>query len=274
MTKRIGIYNGSLDQLDKIVVSPMSRAFLFSDSIYEVIPFHKSEFIGFQAHIERLERSAAMLDINIDINLCAQEIILLKERSKFPSGYIYYQVSRGIDQKRSHIFSGGIPETFGFAESHKFQQSAIKVKLVPDIRWGRCDIKSTSLLGNTMQMNSADKDGCSEVIMHRDNILTEGGASNIFLVLDDVIKTPSLDQNILPGITRDLVIHTIAELDLKVMETECFVEDLKIANSIWFTSSTKGITEVESISNLETSIKRGHPIFSEVSKRYIEKFLT
>ena len=274
MTKRIGIYNGSLDQLDKIVVSPMSRAFLFSDSIYEVIPFHKSEFIGFQAHIERLERSAAMLDINIDINLCAQEIILLKERSQFPSGYIYYQVSRGIDQKRSHIFSGGIPETFGFAEPHKFQQSAIKVKLVPDIRWGRCDIKSTSLLGNTMQMNSADKDGCSEVIMHRDNILTEGGASNIFLVLDDVIKTPSLDQNILPGITRDLVIHTIAELDLKVMETECFVEDLKIANSIWFTSSTKGITEVESISNLETSIKKGHPIFSEVSKRYIEKFLT
>ena len=89
MTKRIGIYNGSLDQLDKIVVSPMSRAFLFSDSIYEVIPFHKSEFIGFQAHIERLERSAAMLDINIDINLCAQEIILLKERSQFPSGYIY-----------------------------------------------------------------------------------------------------------------------------------------------------------------------------------------
>lgn len=274
MTKRIGIYNGSLDQLDKIVVSPMSRAFLFSDSIYEVIPFHKSEFIGFQAHIERLERSAAMLDINIDINLCAQEIILLKERSQFPSGYIYYQVSRGIDQKRSHIFSGGIPETFGFAEPHKFQQLAIKVKLVPDIRWGRCDIKSTSLLGNTMQMNLAEKDGCSEVIMHRDNILTEGGASNIFLVLDDVIKTPSLDQNILPGITRDQVINTIAELDLKVIETECFVEDLKIANSIWFTSSTKGITEVESISNLETSIKKGHPIFSEVSKRYIEKFLT
>ena len=274
MTRRIGIYNGSLDQLDNILVSPMSRAFLFSDSIYEVIPFHKSEFIGFEAHIERLKRSAAMLDINIDINLCAQEIILLKERSKFPSGYIYYQISRGIDQKRSHIFSGGIPETFGFSESHKFQQSAIKVKLVPDIRWGRCDIKSTSLLGNTMQMNSAEKDGYSEVIMHRDNILTEGGASNIFLVLDDVIKTPSLDQNILPGITRDLVIHTIAELDLKVMETECFVEDLKIANSIWFTSSTKGITEVESISNLETSIKKGHPIFSEVSKRYIKKFLT
>ena len=72
MTKRIGIYNGSLDQLDKIVVSPMSRAFLFSDSIYEVIPFHKSEFIGFQAHIERLDRSAAMLDINIDINIDIQ----------------------------------------------------------------------------------------------------------------------------------------------------------------------------------------------------------
>ena len=77
MAKRIGIYNGSLDQLDKILVSPMSRAFLFSDSIYEVIPFHKSEFIGFEAHIERLKRSAAMLDINIDINLCAQELSLI-----------------------------------------------------------------------------------------------------------------------------------------------------------------------------------------------------
>ena len=274
MTKRVGIYNGSLKQLDKISVSPMSRAFLFSDSIYEVIPFHKSEFIGFQSHIERLQRSATMLDINIDINLCAEEINLLKERSQFLSGYIYYQVSRGIDEKRSHIFSGGTPETFGFAEPHKFQQSAIKVKLVPDIRWGRCDIKSTSLLGNTMQMNSAEKDGCSEVIMHRDNTLTEGGASNIFLVLDDVIKTPSLDQNILPGITRDLVINMIDELDLKVIETECFVEDLKIANSIWFTSSTKGIVEVESISNLHTSIKKDHPIFSKVSESYIQKFLT
>ena len=274
MTKRVGIYNGSLKQLDKISVSPMSRAFLFSDSIYEVIPFHKSEFIGFQSHIERLQRSATMLDINIDMNLCAEEINLLKERSQFLSGYIYYQVSRGIDEKRSHIFSGGTPETFGFAEPHKFQQLAIKVKLVPDIRWGRCDIKSTSLLGNTMQMNFAEKDGCSEVIMHRDNTLTEGGASNIFLVLDDVIKTPSLDQNILPGITRDLVINMIDELDLKVIETECFVEDLKIANSIWFTSSTKGIVEVESISNLHTSIKKDHPIFSKVSESYIQKFLT
>ena len=274
MTKRVGIYNGSLKQLDKISVSPMSRAFLFSDSIYEVIPFHKSKFIGFQSHIERLQRSTTMLDINIDINLCAEEINLLKERSQFLSGYIYYQVSRGIDEKRSHIFSGGTPETFGFAEPHKFQQLAIKVKLVPDIRWGRCDIKSTSLLGNTMQMNFAEKDGCSEVIMHRDNTLTEGGASNIFLVLDDVIKTPSLDQNILPGITRDLVINTIDELNLKVIETECFVEDLKIANSIWFTSSTKGIVEVESISNLQTSIKKDHPIFSKVSESYIQKFLT
>ena len=65
--------------------------------------FIKANLLGLELHIERLERSAAMLDINIDINLCAQEIILLKERSQFPSGYIYYQVSRGIDQKRSHI---------------------------------------------------------------------------------------------------------------------------------------------------------------------------
>ena len=190
---KLASYNGKVDSIENIKVSPMSRAFLFSDSVYEVVSFYKNKFIDFETHLDRLKHSLNETKIFCSIEECKTEIVKLLNESKFEDGYIYYQVSRGVDSIRSHFAEESDCERFGFIEEFSFfNQSPLKVMLVDDIRWQRCDIKSTSLLGNVLQMNDAKSVGCNEILMHKNGELTEGGASNIFFVKNKTIFTPEL----------------------------------------------------------------------------------
>lgn len=254
MTK-LASYNGIVDSIENIKVSPMSRAFLFSDSVYEVVSFFNNKFIDFKKHLNRLKFSLNETKISCSINDCETDINKLLNESKSKNGYIYYQVSRGIDSKRSHFFEDSDCERFGFVEEFSFlNQLPLRIMLVDDIRWQRCDIKSTSLLGNVLQMNDAKSLDCNEILMHKNGQLTEGGASNIFFVKDKTIFTPELSCNILPGITRQQVIKIIKDKQLDFEEGSYSIKDLKEATSIWFTSTTKGILAVEQIVNLETKL--------------------
>ena len=172
---KLASYNGKVDSIENIKVSPMSRAFLFSDSVYEVISFYKNEFIDFETHLDRLNHSLNETKISCLIEDCRAEIEELLNESKSEDGYIYYQVSRGVDSIRSHFFEESDCERFGFIEEFSFfNQSPLRVMLADDIRWQRCDIKSTSLLGNVLQMNDAKSVGCNEILMHKNGELTEG----------------------------------------------------------------------------------------------------
>jgi D-alanine transaminase len=165
-------------------------------------------------------------------------------------------------------------ETFGYAVEHNFNPQTLKVSVCEDIRWQRCDIKSTSLLGNVLSMNEAKKDGCNEVIMHKANLLTEGGASNIFFATDECIYTPSLANNILPGITRELLIKEIRNLGLNFEEGDYSLQELSNAKSIWLTSSTKGLAQVTEIANLNTNLITNHKLFLECERSFNNKYLT
>ena len=206
MDKIYAVYNSRFNYLNEIKISPLSRAYTFSDSVYEVIPFCNSNLIAFKNHMNRLEKSCDALNLSLDINKISSEILDLISMSKLINGYVYYQVSRGIDSIRSHIFDDSLTtETFGYVVDHAFKSQKLKVMICEDLRWQRCDIKSTSLLGNVLSMNDAKNHGCDEVIMHKNNLMTEGGASNIFFANDDTVFTPALSNNILPGITRELL---------------------------------------------------------------------
>ena len=184
MKKIYAVYNGSFNYLEDIKISPLSRAYTFSDSVYEVIPFFNFKAIAYKKHIHRLQNSCNALGISINIEAISSEITSLIKNSRLENGYIYYQISRGIDALRSHMYEDSLDEeTFGYAVEHNFNSQTLKVSLCEDIRWQRCDIKSTSLLGNVLSMNQAKKDGCNEVIMHKSNFITEGGASNILRCL-------------------------------------------------------------------------------------------
>ena len=269
------VFNGTFDSLEKIKISPLSRAYTFSDSVYEVIPFHNAKGIAYEKHISRLQNSCNSLSISANIEIISKEITELINKSKFKDGYVYYQVSRGVDQIRSHMFDNNISvETFGYVLEHSFKSQCLKVMLCEDVRWSRCDIKSTSLLGNIMSMNSARNKGCDEVIMYKDDAITEGGASNVFFASDECVYTPSLSSNILPGITRELLIQEIKASGINVEEGDYKIDDLMNAKSIWLTSSTKGLAQVTEIINQKTNIVIDHHLFLECEKIFKNNFLS
>ena len=269
------VFNGTFDSLEKIKISPLSRAYTFSDSVYEVIPFHNAKGIAYEKHISRLQNSCNSLSISANIEIISKEITELINKSKFKDGYVYYQVSRGVDQIRSHMFDNSISaETFGYVLEHSFKSQCLKVMLCEDVRWSRCDIKSTSLLGNIMSMNSAKNKGCDEVIMHKDDAITEGGASNVFFASDECVYTPSLSKNILPGITRELLIQEIKASGINIEEGDYKIDDLVNAKSIWLTSSTKGLAQVTEIINQRTNIVIDHHLFLECEKIFKDNFLS
>ena len=273
MTKNIkAVYQGSFDDLDNIKISPLSRAFLFSDSIYEVIPFQNNSFICSEEHFERLTYSASQLNLPINIEKIKEEINQLFKNANCKNGYIYYQISRGIDTIRSHIYNSNIQcETFGYLIPLEFVSKPLKVAVCEDIRWSRCDIKTTSLLGNVLQMNTAANQNCDEIIMHDNNIITEGGASNIFFVHKNTICTPKLSNKILPGITRAILIEAIKEQGLPFQESDFHINTLKEATCIWFTSSTKGVAPVKEVINFNTKLDLDNDLMKQCQILYQQR---
>ena len=132
----------------------------------------------------------------------------------------------------------------------------------------------TSLLGNILTMNEAKEQGCDEVIMHNENILTEAGASNLFFVKDGDICTPALSNNILPGITRQILIDTMSDLDIKVYEADFTIDDLKNATAAWLTSSTKGIAPIEEIINLDCNLTQTDDKYLIAKQAFDSKFFS
>jgi D-alanine transaminase len=269
------VFNGNFDYIENIKVSPFSRAYTFSDSVYEVIPFYNKKPISFQSHIERLQRSVDALFINIDLKKVKDEINQLLSSSSFDNGYIYYQVSRGQDIVRMHLYSDKIDtETFGYIAPCSFETKKLNVMICNDTRWERCDIKSTSLLANILNMNNAKLYGCDEIIMHKDGILTEAGASNLFFIKNETVFTPALSNNILPGITRSILISALLNKGIKVIEGDFNYLELKTATSAWLTSSTKGIAPIENIVNFDHTLSTDDSFYISCKKIFDSKFFS
>ena len=267
------VYQGNFDYLDNIQVSPLSRAYTFSDSIYEVIPFFRGVAIGYNEHLARLQRSAHAIGIDVDQSLVSKEVSQLIESCDYENGYVYYQVSRGVDQIRNHIYSNNIEiEYFGYVKNHGFEDLKFKVLVCDDIRWGRCDIKSTSLLANTMMMNQAHQKGCNEIIMHKFGYITEAGASNIFFIYKDKVCTPKLNNNILPGITRSMSIDIFKKNGINVIEDDFSIDILSQVPKIWLTSSTKGMAEIYDIDNVKHCISNENALFKKCKLVFNKSF--
>ena len=267
------VYQGNFDYLDNIQVSPLSRAYTFSDSIYEVIPFFRGVAIGYNEHLARLQRSAHAIDIDVDQSLVSKEVSQLIESCDYENGYVYYQVSRGVDQIRNHIYNNNIEiEYFGYVKNHGFEDLKFKVLVCDDIRWGRCDIKSTSLLANTMMMNQAHRSGCNEIIMHKFGNITEAGDSNIFFIYKDKVCTPKLNNNILPGITRSMSIDIFKKNGINVIEDDFSIDILSQVPKIWLTSSTKGMAEIYDIDNVKHCISNENALFKKCKLVFNKSF--
>ena len=270
MTNISAIYQGKLQTLDQIRISPLSRAYTFSDSIYEVIPYFSGKPLCFMEHIDRMKKSASVMGLDINYEEVIGEIQELANTLTNQDGYVYYQISRGVDLVRSHLYQDDLEiERFGYAMLASFPTSAVSAMLYIDERWGRCDIKSTSLLGNVLAMNKAKSLGCQEVVLHKDGFMTEAGASNVFYFdSSGIVRTSSLSENILPGITREILIKALKDSPYCVKEGNCAISDFNDSPCIWLTSSTKGMLPLTNLIGTDYKLEENHGGYLEVSKLF------
>ncbi len=248
--------NGDYMPIQEAKISPMDRGFLFGDGIYEVIPSYAGQLVGFMPHIKRLNAGLTALDIDCRWQAGKWRDIcetLLRKNTGDNLG-LYLHVSRGADNKRFHAYPENIPATvFAFAfvippanNADKSKTKAYKVSTAEDLRWQRCHIKSTALLGNVMHFQHGFSRGYNETILYNsNNEMTEGSACNAYIVKDGVVITPPLDEQILPGITRFILLDILHKYsDIKVEQRSVKMQEVLTADEVWLTSSSKEIAPV------------------------------
>ena len=242
--------NGTFLPLSEAKVSVLDRGFTFGDGVYEVIPVFAGNIFRLDEHLDRLANSMAALDISLAqsrselVNILTE---LVHQNPTTGDQQIYLQITRGVTE-RDHYYGEDIEPTF-FAMCkpmlEKDTSNGIYAITHDDIRWKYCHIKSTALLASVLLKKIARDTGNSqEAILIRDGKLTEGASSNVFIVKDAVIMTPRKDNNVLPGITRDLLVELLRDSGRGCVEADVSEEQLKQADEIWITSSTRGVVAV------------------------------
>lgn len=244
--------NGSFLPLDQARVPVMDRGFLFGDGIYEVIPVYGGKLFRLAHHLKRLQNSLDAVRIANPLETDAWESMLteLVERNPGSDQVIYLQVTRGVAPRRDHAFPDEIRATV-FAMSSPSAEpvdsasiQGIAAITLPDIRWQHCNIKAITLLPNVLLRQQAVDAGSVEAILLKDGYAIEGAASNIFIVKNRVLITPPNGTALLPGITRDLILELAVASATPFRECSIPEADLRGADEIWLTSSTREISPV------------------------------
>ncbi len=243
--------NGEFVALESARISPLDRGFLFGDAVYEVIPVYGGTPFRLDAHLRRLTHSleATQIPAPLDASAWAAVLARLIEAAGGGDLSIYLQISRGAPSHRDHAFpEAAEPTVFVMAsplpDTSALRKQGVAATLQEDTRWQRCDIKSVALLANVLLRQEALDQGAQEAVLVRDGRVTEGSASNVFLVRDDVLITPELEGGLLSGVTRDLVLELAAARNRPVACRRVEKEELAGANEIWLTSSTKEVIPV------------------------------
>lgn len=243
---RIVYLNGEYRPENDSTISIFDRGFLFADSVYEVVSVVDGRLIDFEGHVRRLARSLAELGINsapeagMWLAIC-RELVM---RNQVDEGMIYWQVTRGAPPDRDFAFPAPdtVPTVVAFTQSRQLVDSplarrGISVVTVPDLRWGRADIKTTQLLYASLMKNQAIAHGADDAWMERDGFVTEGTAQNAHIITaEGVLLTHPLNRNILHGITRAAVLPLV---DLQIEERAFSVVEAKQAAEA-FVSSASG----------------------------------
>ncbi len=253
--------NGQFLPISEAKISPMDRGFLFGDGIYEVVPCYSGKPVGFSLHMQRMAKGLDAIGIKLDMTLAQWRDLAhsLIEKNGGGDLGLYFHVSRGADTKRFHAFPGDIQPTifaYSFAiapatVADKQQVKTSKVASAEDLRWKRCHIKSTSLLGNVMHFQQGQEAGLDETLLYnQQGQLTEASCCNVFIVKDEVVSTPPLDNQILPGITRNMLLDILRQDGtLEVQERVVSMSEVRAADEIWITSSSKEIGPVIELDN-------------------------
>ncbi len=270
--------NGAYPPLVDARVSPLDRAFLFGDAVYEVIPVYGGRPFRLREHLDRLNRSLAGIRMQAPCShaewaaICSE----LLARNGAAEAYIYLQVTRGAELGRNHAWPDGLtPTLFAYATPLEptpaaLLEQGVAAVTAPDIRWARRDIKSTALLANTLLKKLANDAGAFETIMLENGELTEGSSTTVHVISQGVIHTPSNGHHILPGTTRDVVTELAARLDLSSFSGAVPEATLRGADEIWLAFATRGVLPVTRLDGAAVGGGRPGPLFKRMHAAFLD----
>jgi D-alanine transaminase len=268
--------NGAHLPLAEARVSPLDRAFLFGDAVYEVIPIYGSRPFRLREHLDRLNRSLAGIRMPAPLShgdwaQLSQELIA---RNTAREAYLYLQVTRGMEFGRNHAWPEDLkPTLFAYITSMEpvppaLLEQGVSALTAVDTRWARRDIKSTSLLANILLKKLSADAGAFETILLENGELTEGSSTTVHVVKDGVIHTPPNGRHILPGTTRDVVTELAARLGLQCESGRISEAKLRAADEIWLAFSTRGVLSVTTLDGAAVGGGRPGPQFRRMNAAF------
>jgi D-alanine transaminase len=267
--------NGRFMPIEEACVPVLDRGFIFGDGVYEMIPVYSRQPFRLREHLKRLQRS---LDC---IRLCnpfsedewLRLIGELVELNEEEDQSLYLQVTRGV-ARRDHAFPPGVaPTVFMMSNplvmsTPELVESGVAVVSAADNRWLRCDIKAIAQLPNVLLRQLSVDAGAAETLLLRDGFLTEGSASNIFVVRDGVLLAPPKDNLMLPGITYDVILELAAAASLKTGVRRISEHEVRTAQELWLTSSTKEVLAITHLDGKPVADGRPGPLFRRMYRLY------
>ena len=272
----IAYFNGKFIPKEKITISPEDRGFLFADGAYEVICSYNGKLFKVDEHLERLKRSLSELRIvESSINRLRTISEGLIERNELSTVHamIYIQVTRGA-APRKHIFPDKDTPATVYANASSFQplykerEKGIATITLPDIRWGRCDIKSVALLPNVLACQQAKERGATEAVFIRDGFITEGSHTNLCAVFDGRLVTHPANNLILGGITRKVVLDLCIQLGIPFTESPILEKEMKNADEVMVLGTTYEILPVVRVDDWKVGDGKPGPITRELQHAY------
>lgn len=269
--------NGEFMRLEEARIPVLDRGFIFGDGVYEVIPVYSRRPFRLPEHLKRLQHSLDAIRLpnplsDADWTRLIGEIVA---RNAGDDQSVYLQVTRGV-ARRDHAFPQGVKQTvFMMSGPLVTPAQALVDQGVPaitanDFRWLKCDVKSTSLLGNCLLRQEALEAGAVEAILFRDGYLTEASASNVFVVKNGTVLAPPKNHLVLPGITYDVVLELVAANGIPCSVREVGEREVRQADELWVTSSTKEVLAVTQLDGKPVGSGRPGPVFKRVHALYQE----
>src|SRR5699024_7449890 len=240
------------------------RGLQFGDGVYEVIRIYQGKYYLFEEHVDRLFRSAEAIKIKLPYS--KQEITelllqLIDKNDVTTDAKVYLQVSRG-SAPRDHIFPAEVPPNiYAYAQDAPrnlaLLENGVSTITSPDARWENCFIKSLNLLPNVMAKQEAAENNCYEAILHKDGIVTECSAANVYMVTNGKLYTFPTTKRILHDCVRMAIERFVKELNIPFIEEAFSIEDIVLADEMFLTSSTSEVLPITTVDGKK--INGGHP---------------
>jgi D-alanine transaminase len=274
--------NGTYLPEEDAKISIFDRGFLMADGVYEVTSVLGGKLIDFAGHCKRLARSLAELDMAAPVT--DDELLAIHRElvavNGMTDGMVYLQITRGAPGDRDFAFPdpATTPSTLvlftqskpGLAENPA-AKTGMKVISIPDIRWGRRDIKTVQLLYPSMGKMMAKKAGCDDAWMVEDGFVTEGTSNNTYIVRGNRIITRHLSSEILQGITRAAVLRFAAEAQMEVEERPFTIDEAKTADEAFFTSASAFVMPVVEIDGQALGTGTPGPVTARLREIYLDE---